>query len=177
MTDEWAQATTKCIAGQIKALRDSRSVQWLEDRTAELGSKVSRSTISELETGRRKTITLTDVIVLAAALEVSVADLLYPGNSDVEALPGKRVPRAEALEALVGARGVTTTLETTQKRIDEIVGAINERTSELELLLNVAKAEQKNVRSIADIVDKLDLRVTSQNIGAAEHDTKATDGR
>ncbi|CAN1549455.1 Cro/C1-type helix-turn-helix domain [Mycobacteriaceae bacterium] len=110
MADEWAQAMTNRLGAQIKELRGSRSVQWLEDRTVELGSRISRSTISELETGQRKSITLADVIVLARALDVLAVDLIYPGDySDtVEALPGVYVEKGEAKEMIAGSLPLNT---------------------------------------------------------------------
>jgi hypothetical protein len=112
MPDDWARSLTNRVAAQIKELRGSRSVQWLEDRTVELGSRISRSTISELETGQRKSITLADVIVLAAALDVSVVDLIYPGTGKdvVEVLPGVHMTKAEAAEVFGGSRQLNSKL-------------------------------------------------------------------
>jgi hypothetical protein len=51
------------------------------------------------------------------------------------------------------------------------------------LLLNVARVEQKrlttreDVRSIADVVDKLNVAASSEVVGAAKRDAKAKDGR
>lgn len=79
MSDSWPDEITARIASEIKRLRGDRSGQWLSDRTAEIGLRVSRSTISEIETGRRKSITVTDLILLAAALDTAPIALIYPG--------------------------------------------------------------------------------------------------
>lgn len=79
MSDSWPDEITARIASEIKRLRADRSGQWLSDRTAEMGLRVSRSTISEIETGRRKSITVTDLILLAAALDTAPIALIYPG--------------------------------------------------------------------------------------------------
>jgi hypothetical protein len=57
-----------------------------------------------LENRRRKSVTLADVMVIAAALDVPLAHLIWPpsGPLAVEALPGRLVPRADALEMLAG---------------------------------------------------------------------------
>jgi transcriptional regulator with XRE-family HTH domain len=104
MADDWAKQMTDRIGETIRELREPQSVQWLEDRTDELGHRVSRSTVNELENQRRKSVTLADVMVIAAALDVPLAHLIWPPNGPlaVEALPGKLVPRHEALEALAG---------------------------------------------------------------------------
>jgi transcriptional regulator with XRE-family HTH domain len=101
MTGEWGQAVTNRIAARIKELRGERSAQWIEDRTSELGHRISRATVWELESGQRKTITMQDLLMLAAALGVKVADLLYPDAGMVEVLPGVEVRRDEALYQLV----------------------------------------------------------------------------
>jgi transcriptional regulator with XRE-family HTH domain len=104
MADEWAKEMADRIGKAVRDLREPQSVQWLEDRTAELGHRVSRSTVNELENRRRKSVTLADVMVLAAALNVPVAHLIWPpdGPLAVEVLPGELVPRHEALESLAG---------------------------------------------------------------------------
>lgn len=110
MADEWARSMTNRLGAQIKELRGGRSVQWLEDRTVELGSRISRSTISELETGQRKSITLADVIILARALDALAIDLIYPGDyrDTVEALPGVQVEKGEAKEMFAGSLPLNT---------------------------------------------------------------------
>ncbi|MCX6468083.1 MAG: hypothetical protein NTW76_02045 [Corynebacteriales bacterium] len=92
MTSEpdWSASQTALIAATIKDLRGKRSAQWLSDVTADLGQRVARSTISELETKRRKYISVAELSVLAHALGVAPLELLYPRQADsVEYLPGK----------------------------------------------------------------------------------------
>lgn len=91
----WPDEMTARIAAEIKRLRGGRSGQWLSDRTAELGYRVSRSTISEIETGRRKSITLSDLIILAAALDTVPLALIYPGpyRDKIRVLPELEVPQ------------------------------------------------------------------------------------
>ena len=154
MSDTWAPELTSRIAAEIKALRGERSGQWLSDETAAIGHRVSRSTISEIETGKRRTISIDAVIVLAAALKVSVADLLYPGLDDVEMLPGRVVRHGEAIEALVG------TLERMQRfqtEVDRSTAAIRD--------------ELANIRKLGDVVDELRARDTvgSAFAGLTDH--------
>lgn len=87
----WSDEMTKRVGEQIKTLRGKlRSAQWLADRTVELGHPVSRTAISEFETNKRKTISVADLTVLAAALGVPPIALIFPDLPDgkVEALPG-----------------------------------------------------------------------------------------
>jgi transcriptional regulator with XRE-family HTH domain len=93
MSESWPSEITGRIAAEIKRLRGDRSGQWLSDQTEKLGHRVSRSTISEIETGRRKSITVADLIILAAALDTVPIALIYPGpyNETVRVLPTLRV--------------------------------------------------------------------------------------
>lgn len=104
MSDTWPDEITGRIAAEIKRLRGDRSGQWLSDRTADLGYRVSRSTISEIETKRRKSITLADLIILAAALDTVPVALVFPGpyNEDVRALPKLQVPQIWAAQWFSG---------------------------------------------------------------------------
>jgi len=88
----WADDTTGRIAGAVRDLRGKRSAQWLADRTAELGHPISRTAISNLEVGRKGSVDVLELIVLARALGVPPLLLLYPAQSagEVEVLPGHR---------------------------------------------------------------------------------------
>lgn len=65
------------------------SAQQLADRTSELGFPIARSVLANLESGRRETITVPELFVISAALDVPPILLLVPlGRVDaVEALP------------------------------------------------------------------------------------------
>lgn len=98
--DEWATAVAKRIGAEVKRLRgNGRSAQWLSERCAELGYPIGRATISEIEVGRRKTISVPELIVLAEALGVPPVQVLYPGlpDGDTEYLPGQHVSAIEAV--------------------------------------------------------------------------------
>lgn len=85
----WASETTARIGEQIRLHRQGRPAMWLAERTAELGHPISRTAISEYETGKRKAIPVTDLVAIAAALEVPPITLIYPHLPDgpVEVLP------------------------------------------------------------------------------------------
>lgn len=89
----WGEDTVQRAATEIRRRRTQLglSAQALADRTTELGHTVSRTTISDLELGRRgERLLVTDLIVLAAALGTSPGALLYPDvpHGPVEVLPG-----------------------------------------------------------------------------------------
>ncbi|MDO2377450.1 helix-turn-helix transcriptional regulator [Rhodococcus electrodiphilus] len=101
---DWHVETTRRIATEIRRLRGDRSAQWLSDRTAELGFRVSRSTISDMEVGRRSRLELVEFIALARALGVPPVTLLYPGIPDepVEYVPGITVDSWTAIKWFAG---------------------------------------------------------------------------
>ncbi|MET4611052.1 transcriptional regulator with XRE-family HTH domain [Rhodococcus sp. PvR044] len=86
----WSTETTQRIAQAIRTHRGARSAQWLSDMTEKVGYRVARSRISDLETGRRNRIDVTELIVIAAALNVAPVLLIYPDipAGSVEVLPG-----------------------------------------------------------------------------------------
>lgn len=99
------------------------SAQKLEDRTSAIGHKVTKAVIADLETGRRKRLYLPDALVLAEALNTSLATLLYPGMPDeyVEFSPVLDMPSLEAAHSLVQreAGSVTSTALVAQREKGE----------------------------------------------------------
>lgn len=94
---DWATRLAQTIAGEVRRHRQRRkmSAQQLSDRCAELGMPIQRSVLANLESGRRTTVNVAEVLVLAAALDVSPGELIFPvGYSQVvEILPrDKREP-------------------------------------------------------------------------------------
>jgi hypothetical protein len=82
------------------------SVQNLADLTAELGMEIPRSVLANLEGGRRDTISVAEVLVLAAALNVSPLELIFPVGFDeqMEILPGRIVDPLAAMRWFTGER-------------------------------------------------------------------------
>lgn len=74
-------------------LAQDMSVQDVTRRCTDLGFKMVRTSLVNLEAGTRKSVTLSEVIVLAEALQVSPLTLIYPltGTGEVEHLPGAYV--------------------------------------------------------------------------------------
>jgi len=101
---QWGDETIQRIAKTIRLARGDRSVQWVADRTAELGHPLSRSAISNLEVGRKSGVDITELIVLARALEVAPLMLLYPDLMDgpVEITPGQVVTTLHAHKWFAG---------------------------------------------------------------------------
>jgi transcriptional regulator with XRE-family HTH domain len=95
------------VAAALRSLRKSqrRSAQWVANRTVELGYPISRATIADLENGRRKWLTLSELMILARALNTAPIALLYPdplSAESIELLPGLQASRTVALQWFSG---------------------------------------------------------------------------
>jgi transcriptional regulator with XRE-family HTH domain len=154
MSDSWPDEVTARMAAEIKRLRGERSGQWLSDRTAELGHRVSRSTISEIETGRRKSITITDLIILAVALHVPPIRLLYPDLPDgmTEFVPGKEVTSIEAVQWFSGEVPYVRTLAEGEVEIKD-VQEVRQGVRVLELARERAALEGQ-IRLYSDMAER-----------------------
>lgn len=108
--DEWPERLSADVGLNVKRLRERTewpiSAQTLANRTAELGHEVKRSVIANMESGRRANVPLTDVFVLAQALRVPPALIVFPlGHFETfEALPGRRFDTSEAARWWEGYR-------------------------------------------------------------------------
>jgi transcriptional regulator with XRE-family HTH domain len=102
--EDWSAEQAKTVGAEIKRLRGGQSGQWLSDRTFELGYRVARTTISELENGKRKYISVSELVVLAQALETAPVVLLYPAPYDenVEYAPRVMMSKFNAAQAFSG---------------------------------------------------------------------------
>jgi transcriptional regulator with XRE-family HTH domain len=115
--DDWQGRATRMVAREIRRYRDERkmSAQQLADRTAELGMEVPRSVLANLESGRRETVTVPEILVLAAALQVTPIELLCPVGFDeqIEILPGRIVDPLSASRWVDGDLALDVTGPTT----------------------------------------------------------------
>lgn len=95
---EWQKEMTDRIGKQVEELRGEMTALKLSELTEKLGMKISRSALSDLENGKRKSISLAEFLILAAALEVPPIFLLWPDYPDglTEFLPGLATRSFEA---------------------------------------------------------------------------------
>lgn len=123
------------------------SAQKVSDRTADLGQTVSRSTIADIENGRRRYITVAELLLLAYALNTTPVALTYPGPYDgtVEVLPDTRLP------ALAAARWFGGTLAKPPDWTDG--DAYDRNRRDLKSVLE--DVEQKMASELASIRDVL----------------------
>jgi transcriptional regulator with XRE-family HTH domain len=90
--EQWAARFTRAIAAEIRRHREQRgwSAQKLADECAALGLPTQRSTLADLENGRRATLGIAELVVIGRALGVPPLQLLYPVGYEAaaEVLPG-----------------------------------------------------------------------------------------
>jgi transcriptional regulator with XRE-family HTH domain len=100
--DEWSRRVVGAIAEAVRWHRKRRgmSAQQLADECARLGYAVPRSVLTNLENGRRETVSVPEWLVLAAALRVGPLLLVFPvGRFDeIEPLPDVTVSPWDAVK-------------------------------------------------------------------------------
>ncbi|MCR2801172.1 helix-turn-helix domain-containing protein [Microbacterium sp. zg-Y818] len=105
-SDAWADQFVYAIGARIAALREGRGLSGRElaDRTEEFGHRIDRAILANLENGRRAVVSVPEIFVLAAALDVPPMTLLLPSDpyADVQVLPDADLPFAEAARWVVG---------------------------------------------------------------------------
>lgn len=101
---------TARIAGEIKRLRGEKPVQWVADETKALGHAMSRSAVWEIESGRRKSVGIAEVLILAAVLDVPPLALVFPELPDgvVRALPDTPMTSFDAIRWASGEGDLPT---------------------------------------------------------------------
>ncbi|MGW4121036.1 helix-turn-helix domain-containing protein [Nocardia sp. NPDC004711] len=108
MTTNWDADIAGRVGQAVKALREGRtpklSAVKLAERTAQFRYPLTKAQVSDLELGRKKTITVPELISLALALGVSPVELLYPALMDgpVEVWPGVTTTSIEAVQWFSG---------------------------------------------------------------------------
>ncbi|MFB7419386.1 helix-turn-helix domain-containing protein [Streptomyces sp. NPDC056210] len=77
---EWEDHVMATVAGAVRRRRKELrwSAQDLADKCEEIGYPIPRNVIANMESGRRATLPLVEVMVLARALRVTPISLIYP---------------------------------------------------------------------------------------------------
>lgn len=123
------------------------SAQKLADLCAEIGHPIPRDVISNLENGRRATVPVTDLIVIAEALQVPALSLIFDpavAGNEVERVPGTKCYLWEAADDFAGHRSAKLSEGGT---IHEEAFATWKRT---EVLRNLSKWEAAAFECVAD---------------------------
>jgi hypothetical protein len=103
--DRWAELLVRRVGLAIKKARGNKSARWLSDGTAALGYRVSPTVIAKLDSGHRGSVlSVAELLVLAAALDIPPGLLLFPGYpyGQAEFLPGRTAHAQSAVEWFAG---------------------------------------------------------------------------
>lgn len=101
----WAREVSARMGRNVREFRAERklSAQKLSDATAALGFPIPRSTIANMEAGRKDAISVQEASVLAEALRVPISALLYsplhPGET-VRPVPTEEMPSYAAFNTV-----------------------------------------------------------------------------
>jgi transcriptional regulator with XRE-family HTH domain len=120
----WNGALHQRIAGAIKQQRHGRmSAQELADATARLGYPITRSQIANYKSGRKQSLDVAELLVIAAALNLAPLELLFPDEPDhpVEYLPDQATTTLDASTWFVGEPDWLVSL---RDQLDQLVRAI-----------------------------------------------------
>ena len=107
-SDDWPARVARQVAREVRRYREMQrpkmSTQKLADCTAELGMPIPRSVLANLESGRRDTVSVAEVLILAAALNVAPIELICPVGFDkqTEMLPGRETDPLRAMHWFTG---------------------------------------------------------------------------
>lgn len=141
MTQSWSRALHQRIAKAIKQARQSQyTAQQLADKTAQLGYPISRSQIANYESGRKQTLDVTELLVLAHALNIPALSLLFPGhwNDTIEVVPGNIMSKADAVNHHAGEHEPRVRLQALITELDQLIGVATHGRGEL-----VAESQQQ----------------------------------
>jgi transcriptional regulator with XRE-family HTH domain len=127
---------TITAAAEVRRLRNARkmSAQRLSEACEEAGVIIPRSVLANLESGRRPTISLAELLAIAAVLEVNPIDLVVPAHArDGEPFnitPNITTTVAKA-RAWIAGQGFLNPPATTEEFADAIRPLPNERAKVL----------------------------------------------
>ncbi|MFE2132271.1 helix-turn-helix domain-containing protein [Streptomyces sp. NPDC059466] len=103
---DWSARLALGVAREVRRHRQAQglSAQQLADRCAQIGMPIQRSVLANLESGRRTTVNIAELLVLAHALDVPPGVLLFPVGYEqqTEVLPGGYAEPGFAVEWLAG---------------------------------------------------------------------------
>lgn len=123
----WPKELTRAIASQVREYRDAAdlSAQEFADAVTALGLKYTRTQVTNLESGRRDTITIGEVLAFAAVLGRPPALLLFPIGTDklTPLLPAMLMDAWGAYRAFIGDTVIAFDADRVTKNNDPVQDA------------------------------------------------------
>ncbi|MEU4297443.1 helix-turn-helix transcriptional regulator [Kitasatospora aureofaciens] len=91
--ESWSARITRAVIAEVRRRRKElgMTAQDLADACEELGHPIPRNVIANWESGRRLTLTVPELLVLAKAVDTPPAELVFPlgGSTEIGCLPGE----------------------------------------------------------------------------------------
>lgn len=178
---DWQKEMTDRIGKQVEFLRGDMTALKLSELTERLGMKISRSALSDLENGKRKSISLAEVLVLSAALKVPPALLIWPDYPDglTEFLPGRETPSFQAAnwfggEQVLSHDGLENISVELHGFSTPVVRLSKLRDALLEKALDLFQAGSGDANAIIDMADqqRRDLEKQIKELGGVVKDAE-----
>lgn len=141
----WARALVERVGKAVKEARKGKSAVWLSDRTAELGYRISPTVIAKLDSGHRgDVLSVPELLVLAAALNTSPVNLVYPGpyQNKVEILPGSE---SEEIVAVQWFSGITRYTPEKSQQWDDSTETLRAYRRLVDLVMSRSMAYKRSV--------------------------------
>lgn len=185
--DGWQARLTQTVAREIRRHRDRQklSAQQLADRTAELGMPIPRNVLANLESGRRGTVSVAEILVVAAALGVAPMELICPVGYDeqLETLPGRTMDPLTASRWIDGELVLDVSGPKTMLRAPKAGDESGTRLAE-QHAATVAEVEGVEAE-VARCAQELDFAQTSMTMAEAaaadaeglDHDSAAAEAK
>jgi transcriptional regulator with XRE-family HTH domain len=152
MTQDWVEGLHRRIAAAIKSARANRPAQWLADETERLGYPISRAAIANYESGRKKSLDIAELLVLAAALRLPPVTLLFPQLPDgpVEVLPSIDTTSWDATAWFSGEESSPDDEPWTTSKEYQLLRAVRERREQLLATAQFIELLQRFARTAID---------------------------
>jgi transcriptional regulator with XRE-family HTH domain len=175
-TVHWHERVARVAGREIRRHRDRQRLSTLQlaERASQLGLPIPRSDLVELESGGRDTVTVAEILVLAAALGVAPIELISPVGYDeqIELLPGRMMDPAEAAKWIYGERTLDVSGATTTMRRPNY-GSIGEWSAQI--LIDEHESVLEDVRDLEDGVHQRNLELDAARTGVGMAQAAAAD--
>lgn len=165
-TDDWSTQLTARVAEQLRRARKAAGLTVAEtaDACAARGLAVPKTTITNLETGRRGSVDLAEFLVLADVLGVPPITLLFPldATPTVDVLPGQP---ASTWDGLAWFTGETASPEAAPKgsprELLDVFRAHSDAVAAAAVSTSMAKDRRRKASTTLDPVRRADLLETA----------------
>ncbi|APE17757.1 hypothetical protein BOH72_23340 [Mycobacterium sp. WY10] len=148
----WEAEHAHRVGREVQRLRKAAGLtaQQLGERAEQLGLKMTRQAISDLENGRRRYVTTAELLILSAALDTPPVCLVYPGpyENSVEILPGREGAEFDAAQWFSGISFGYVPVVASQKHPLDLGGA-SDTADKLEMWRQLSELEAVRGTSLA----------------------------